>query len=342
MRDIIKQTCPILPPTSLSDLALARQAPATRKAHDQIASRVPALHAIQLTEPSSPSPLGSLIRIAAWNAERCKYDRAARRLIETVGADVTLLSEMDVGMARSGHRHTVEDLAESLQQGFAFGVEFVELGLGDSREMRWHAGQSNTLSLHGNAIMSRSRLSDVFVIPLDEGGTWFCNSDADQRRLGGRMAIGARITSAPYPLWVVSLHLESRSTPQTRSLQIRRLLEALRTQIGDAAAVIGGDLNTDALPTDPAALREACGDPRNFEPLFIEMAEAGFSWSSCNDGRATQRTRPDGTPAPPFNRLDWLFVRGVEVTGCRTWSAVDTEGTAISDHELISVDVKSV
>jgi len=113
-------------------------------------------------------------------------------------------------------------------------------------------------------------------------------------------------------------------------------------QIGEAPAVIGGDFNTDALPTEPTALRWACPDPQAFEPLFADMAEAGFTWNSCNDGRATQRTRPDGTPPPPFTRLDWLFVRGVEVTGCRTWSAVDTEGTAISDHELISVDLRLV
>jgi len=190
MRDIIKQTCPSFPPLSLSELTQAREAPATREAHDLLAAHIPALHAIQLTAPPASVPFGSTIRIAAWNAERCKYDRASRRLLEAVGAEVTLLSEMDVGMARSGNRHTVRDLTEPLQQGFAFAVEFVELGLGDSREMRWHAGQSNTFSLHGNAIMSRSRLADVFVVPLDEGGTWFkqqrCGSAAAGRTHGDR------------------------------------------------------------------------------------------------------------------------------------------------------------
>ncbi|MBB4038485.1 endonuclease/exonuclease/phosphatase family metal-dependent hydrolase [Microvirga flocculans] len=340
MRDIILQTCPAFPPTPLPELAAARQAPATRQAHDAIAGHIPALHAIELVPPPSPVPFGSTIRIAAWNAERCKYDRPSRRLLETVAADVTLLSEMDVGMARSGNRHTVQDLAGPLQQGFAFAVEFVELGLGDSREMRWHAGQSNTLSLHGNAIMSRSRLADAFVVPLDHGATWFSNSDADQRRLGGRMAIAARLAAAPSPLWVVSVHLESRSTPASRALQTRQLLDALRTRIGDAPAVIGGDFNTDALPSEPAALRAACQDPQSVEPLFSEMAEAGFTWSTCNDGQATQRMRPDGTPSAPFTRLDWLFARGVAVSGCRTWSAVDADGAAISDHELVSIDLQ--
>jgi len=340
MRDIIRQTCPAFPPTPLPELTQARQAAATKEAHDLLATRIPALHAIQLVAPPSPVPLGSTIRIAAWNAERCKYDRASRRLLEAVGADITLLTEMDVGMARSGNRHTVKDLAEPLQQGFAFAVEFVELGLGDSREMRWHAGESNTMSLHGNAIMSRSRLTDVFVIPLDDGGTWFSNSDADQRRLGGRMAIAARAASLPFPLWVVSVHLESRSTPESRAMQTRRLLGTLRDHIGDAPAVIGGDFNTAALPSEPKTLREACRHPHDIEPLFVEMEEAGFSWSSCNDGRATQRTRPDGTPLHPFTRLDWIFTRGAEATGCSTWKAVDAEDQAISDHELVSVDLR--
>ena len=340
MPPIIRQTCPAYPPISISEFEEARRAPATKCAHDLIATRIPALHTIQLAPCPAPELTGSTFRIAAWNAERCKYDRASRRLLETVGADVMLLTEMDVGMARSGNRHTVRDLAEPLRQGFAFAVEFVELGLGDEREMRWHSAESNTVSLHGNAIMSRLRFADTFVVPLDEGGTWFCNSDADQRRIGGRMAIGARIAGLSGPLWVVSVHLESRSAPQDRAMQTRALLSALREMIGDAPAVIGGDFNTNALPTERVALRSACRDPRAVEPLFTVMAEAGFSWSNCNDGAATQRIRPDGTPLPPFTRLDWLFVRGVEVESCRTWEAVDAEGSAISDHELISVDIR--
>lgn len=340
MPAIIRQTCPAYPPIAAVELEEARQAPATKRAHDLIAARIPALHTIQLSPCPSPEPARSTLRIAAWNAERCKYDRPSRRLLESVGADVTLLTEIDVGMARSDNRHTVRDLAEPLRQGFAFAVEFVELGLGDEREMRWHAGERNTLSLHGNAIMSRSRFGDAFVVPLDEGGTWFSNSDADQRRIGGRMAIGARIAGLSIPLWVVSVHLESRSTPHERAVQTKALLSALRDLIGDAPAVIGGDFNTNALPIEPGALRSACQDPRQVEPLFIPMEEAGFSWANCNDGATTQRMRPDGTPPPPFTRLDWLFVRGVEVESRRTWEAIDAEGAAISDHELISVDIR--
>ena len=41
------------------------------------------------------------------------------------------------------------------------------------------------------------------------------------------MALAARLADAPVPLWVVEVHLESRSTPELRAAQMRRLLAAL-------------------------------------------------------------------------------------------------------------------
>ena len=88
--------------------------------------------------------------------------RKARRCSTGIGADVVLLTELDVGMARSGNRHTVRELARTMGAGYAFGVEYVELGLGDDREKAWHAGESNAVGLHGNAILSKA--------PLDASG----------------------------------------------------------------------------------------------------------------------------------------------------------------------------
>ena len=96
------------------------------------------------------------MRIAAWNAERCKYLPESAALLAGIGADVVLLSELDVGMARSGNRHTPRELARALGSGYLFGVEYVELGLGDNREKAWHAGQSNQSGLHGNGILSKA------------------------------------------------------------------------------------------------------------------------------------------------------------------------------------------
>ena len=53
----------------------------------------------------------------------------------------------------------------------------------------------------------------------------------------------------------------------------------------------------------------------------------------------TQRTRPDGTPAPPFGKIDWLFARGLRCTDPAIIAAVAADGTAISDHEALAVTV---
>jgi hypothetical protein len=49
--------------------------------------------------------------------------------------------------------------------------------------------------------------------------------------------------------------------------------------------------------------------------------------------------RPDGRPLPPFRRLDWLFTRGLTPSEPRTVAAVDDRGAAISDHDVLVVDL---
>ena len=70
------------------------------------------------------------------------------------------------------------------------------------------------------------------------------------------------------------------------------------------------------------------------------MAARGLAWEEANTmGVATQRSRPDGTPSPPFGRIDWLFTRGLGTHDRRRpLPAVDEAGAAISDHEVLAVD----
>ena len=65
----------------------------------------------------------------------------------------------------------------------------------------------------------------------------------------------------------------------------------------------------------------------------------GFAWRDANDMAVTQRMRPDGRPIPPFRRIDWLFTRGVTASAPRTVAAVDANGSAISDHDALVVDL---
>ena len=109
--------------------------------------RFTALHAVEMRAPRAPQRPCHPARIAFWNAERLKYFDSSAELLGGLGADVLMLCEVDVGMARTGNRHTIAALADSLGAGYVFGAEFVELGLGDLREQRWHAGQTNSAGL---------------------------------------------------------------------------------------------------------------------------------------------------------------------------------------------------
>jgi endonuclease/exonuclease/phosphatase family metal-dependent hydrolase len=353
MIEIHSLTTAALPAPGHAEITDALTAEPTKAEHDRIARGVTALTAIEYRPPETVSVPRRPLRLAAWNAERLKYGPASAALMRRLDLDIILLSESDVGMARSGNRHTTADLAAALDMGYAYGVEFVELGLGDDREREWHKGQRNHAGLHGNAILSRLPLHDLALIRLDAGGRWFADrisgtanggkASGIQRRLGGRMALAGRIATDDGDFVVVSLHLESDSDANGRAQQMTRLLSAINGCYGNARMVLGGDCNTAALPQvdsarpeDARAWFQRCDA---YEPLFEVLSQAGFGWEAANDTAATQRTRPDGNPRPPFRRIDWLFTRGLTASSPRTVAAVDAEGAAISDHEAIVADL---
>ena len=337
---MVEQTIDALARPISALLEEARRVPATRAEHDRFVAALPCLHAIECVAPPKPVQLGNRIRIAAWNAERCKYLPESAALLAGIGADVVLLSELDVGMARSGNRHTARELARSLGSGYLFGVEYVELGLGDNREKAWHAGQSNEIGLHGNGILSKAALERPVVIHLDEGARWFAGAQATaERRIGWRMAIGAEVMRGGAPLFVCSVHLESSTDPADRAAQCAVLLRAVEERVGGMPVVIAGDFNTAALPPADADDASWFRDPARFEPLFQLFADAGYDWRVSNRPAATERTRPDGTPEPPFRKIDWVFSRGVKVERAFTLAATDLQGSAISDHDAIVIDI---
>ncbi len=317
-----------LPPAGLA--AEARRAVLVRTEHDRLASQVPALSSIEVVRLSSKAPeAAESVIVAAWNAERLKYHEPSVSLVHDSHADILLLSEADFGMARSGNRHTTADLAQTLGMSYAYGVEFFEMGLGDERERTWHAGEDNRVGFHGNGILTRFPIREVALIRLDDGAVWWMDAEEGQGRLGSRMAIAAVIDTAIGPLVAVSIHLESKTDPADRERQTARLVAAVDQIAGDLPVVMGGDLNT-------KAIRDGSREIETREPLFSVLREAGYAWEEANDFAMSQRTRPDGTPQPPFARLDWLAFRGLAASRPKTVPAVDARGVAISDHDLVS------
>ena len=327
-----------------------RAGPDDRDAHRHLVEIHPALNRVEIGPPTArPVGFPRSIRVAAWNAERAKYLDASADLLGSVDADVVLLSEMDLGMARSGQHHTTRRLAGALGLGYVFGVEFVELGLGDDRERARHAGEENRDGLHGGAVLSRWPLGRPAMFRLECDGNWL-DGARGERRIGGRIAMAGKLPIAGMEVAFVSVHLESHGDPAQRGGQMARLLDAIDAYHGDGPVLVGGDFNTISagrreVDVEPGLHELLRADPNRLlnpvphEPLFEVAASRGYEWGSCNTAHATQRTRPDGTPVPPHGRLDWFFARGLVTTEPATVAAVDARGAAISDHELLAVTV---
>ncbi|MBA8818237.1 metal-dependent hydrolase [Ochrobactrum sp. P6BS-III] len=329
-RSIVTQTVEALDMPTSSFWEDARQAAPTMEEHERLIAQLPSLSSIEVSlhDATAPAAETGMLSVAAWNAERLKYHTGSVALLAAHQPDILLLTEADIGMARSGNRHTVADLARDLGMSYAYGVEFVEMGLGDRREREWHKHETNSIGFHGNAVLSRLPLLDAALIRLDDGGVWWIDETDGQGRFGSRMAIATRIETANRPIVAVAAHLESKSDAEDRARQTIRLLDAIDKLAGDLPVVIGGDFNTNVLP-------DGTRDPARFEPLFDALTQKGYDWEAANDFAQTQRIRPDGTPQPPFARLDWIFTRGFTAQEPQTVAAIDRDGAAISDHELV-------
>ena len=348
--EIFRQARASLPvvPAELRRAIINQQA--TAADHAKHLAEIGALSCLEVRHaPRSQETSVGELRIAFWNAERCKYLGPSIDLLRRVDADVNLLCEMDFGMARSGQYHTTKEIAEALGQSYVFAAEFVELDLGDARERDWHAGEENSHGLHGAAIMSKQPIKDPALIRLDLDGAWFDGANGE-RRIGGRVAVAACIALAEIDLTAICVHFESHGDPCDRQRQMDVLLESVDRCAGSGPIVIGGDFNTNSaahaeLEIEGAKAAMAMTDPNRFvdpvryEPLFEIAAAAGYDRRACNMPGPTQRMRPDGTPCPPFGRLDWFFTRGLIARNPAIEPAVDDAATAISDHELLAVSV---
>jgi endonuclease/exonuclease/phosphatase family metal-dependent hydrolase len=336
-------------PLGTDDRGALASAPEGEAAHRALFGRFACLGEIERVGEARGrgDPAGPL-RVLAWNVERLKYGAATAALVAWARPDLLLLSEIDIGMARSGNRHTVRDLAAATDMAGFDGVEFVEGGLGDSRERAWHAGERNLDGLHGNAILSPHPLRDPVLIRFDDHGAWF--GAGGDRRVGGRMALAARATLRGGPMVAVSVHLESHTSPEDRARQLGHLLAAVEALAPGAPAIVGGDVNSHLFDLgdthgdeDKARLVAAHGSlvfPERIEPMFALAARTGWAFAAANvEGAATQRTRPGGTPRPPFGKLDWFFTRGLVASDPVVIPAVDSRGRTISDHEAIAVTI---
>lgn len=214
------------------------------------------LNGIERGEPDPatqrPTRPGKPLRVVAWNIQRGSRLDALRHALREdpvlSGADVVLLSEVDLGMGRSGNRNVARELAEALGMYYAFGVSYLVLG-DDFFENPDRTPSS--LALAGAAILSRHPLGRVENVDLPELRDKF--SSKREKRLGKKRALLAeiRVPGGP-PLVCATCHLDSNASPRQRAAQIDTLLTrasqlAAQIEAVDGAApgiLVGGDFNS--------------------------------------------------------------------------------------------------
>lgn len=341
MREILRSAVDEMAVPSQQARTEATQNWGSSAAHSKYMADWSCMREIELRQPEITAPTPETLTIAAWNIERCKHVEGAAALIRKTGADIVLATEVDHGMARSSQRHTTADLARELGFGYAFGVEFVELGIGDPFEVKAHTGEENLHGLHGNAIVSRFPLHDVAVIPLDDGGDWYVRAPKNdgQYRVGGRMAIAAKVQTTQGPLALAAVHFESESDAGGRELQTERMLTGLNALYGEIPCLIGGDLNTAGFAAKAMTGQETLAAPQAVEPAFNRFAKAGFDWRDANTPAITTRHAPGRVVQYPLRKIDWLFSRSVQAQESFVQAALSERGEYLSDHELIATRV---
>jgi len=333
---------------SLEERAAILAGPGSNDNHREHFDRLEVLRQVEAVGAPRRQSIDGPARVVAWNVERLRHIDAITETLKHQNADVALLCEVDRGMARTQNTDRIADLATRLAQPYLYAVEFLELGLGDLNEQEWHKGENNALGFHGAALVSDVAMQKPFLIRLDDRGSWF-DGVLHERRVGGTIALGAKVMVMGKPVTMVSAHLESNCDPATRGHDMRGMLEKIERIAPGEAVVLGGDFNSSTGGIDDWRDRDAwrakmldeptrLTSPEPYEPQFAAAKEFGYDWHACNVmGVATQRFVPGR--ARTHHKLDWFFTRGLVATDPAIIPAVQADGSPSSDHECLAVTV---
>ncbi len=263
-----------------------------------------------------PSPDPTRVRAVHWNLEHGnEYRQIERALLthaELRDADLVLVNEVDLGMARSGDRDVAADLAHALGLHGVFAPLFLETTSGRDDDVRSAAGRENAEGLFGVAILSRWPIVEARIVDLPSPE----RIQFDVERMVGRhIGLVAAIERPGATFVAVSTHLEVHRTRMHRAAQARALAGALRDET--RPVILAGDFNSHTfdrglwhaplagalalLLTPGGALQRRLLHPDRGparEPLFDELRDAGFEWAPFVDREPTLRLR--------FERLDEL------------------------------------
>lgn len=334
--------------------------------------------------PPVPHAHGGL-RAVAWNCERGKRYEPLRTCLQTDpllrDADFLLLTELDIGMGRSGNRNVPAALAESLGYDYVFANFHLLLSDGDRGERV--GGPGNTQAMHGAAILSRHPIRRFAALTLPE---YFDKFEVPEKRLGSKRALFCEVELPDGPLTIVVVHLDPFCGPRHRARQAQAIVDAL-ARFGGRRVLLGGDLNTHTYDFDgklslaaqvfhkllrfgfAGTVREYMTPDQVFErELFRTFRSAQLCFDAfgdptrgslsfdLNDPDVDGKSR-DEVPGwvvrwlrrrlMPWNgsvplRFDWFGARGIRAIDARTLPKPMHEGHHVSDHAPIVLDFRPV
>lgn len=282
------------------------------------------LHSYELASADA-APLGeSYYRAVAWNIERGTCFPEILHFLRNhpvlSKADVLLLTETDLGMARSGNRNIARDLAQALGMNYFFAPSYLNLEKGNGNERE--AEGDNELGLHGNAILSRYPIHRPRIVPIPNSHD---KMHGKEKRLGSQRALIATVDFAGTPVRVGCLHVNVRSTQKKRKEEVEAVVRAINEEQSEEGVLIGGDWNTSTYDSHSALssiigfwVRVLMGvnhvmwnhypyPERRFEKKLFDMLEkGGFTFRDCNElGVCTNHYSMEDLKA--FKNLrDWL------------------------------------
>lgn len=330
---------------------------------------------------AAAAPKKERYRIVAWNLERGIHFEGQLQALQQdpylSDADVLLLTETDVGMARSANRNVSREFARELGMYYVFSPCYINLAKGSGVE--YDAAGENDAGLHGNAILSRYPLSKIRSVFLKNGKD---KMKGREKRLGQQTAAVAEVQFPDQPTTVVSVHLDANSSQQHRADQMADILADIKEC---SPAVVGGDWNTTTYNSSTATmailgfwLRVFMGPDNvirnhNLHPynkfekkLFDRLEEAGFDFRSANahgvrttsydaDDIKTNKNLGEWVPGWCFAfmrwalrnhdgvcplKIDWLAVKGLSPIDPQVLHQFrEGRKPPLSDHDPIGVDV---
>jgi endonuclease/exonuclease/phosphatase family metal-dependent hydrolase len=316
-------------PTSLSvaQMATFTQQPVPSSTLAAADSTLRGIWRYPQTQPNSPVALHhyahgkkhAFLRVATWNVERgqtlpqfMRWINGPKWVQDPHGqeaaqwlnqADVWLLSEVDLGMGRTGYNAVAQQFGQLRHQHAIFAPEFIELApfFRESRsdETGHSIDKTRYKGLHGAAIISRfpiidsriirlpicydwfngerSKLSELEKLRRTASGALFKEDVYTEVRYGSRMALVATLAVPQVPetgkLTVVALHLENRCTPACRQTQMNAVLAQLKSIRNPI--VMGGDWNTTGTDVSPTSVSKELR-MRLKEPAF--WTKQALSW----------------------------------------------------------------